>query len=56
MEKQDTAAEYEALTNDLLTVPLALYPDWTQEEIREALNNNCQGILGYVVRCIDQGA
>jgi malate synthase len=55
MEKQDTAAEYESLMDDLLTVPVALYPDWTKEEIREALNNNCQGILGYVVRWIDQG-
>ena len=55
MEKKDTAAEYESLMDDLLTVPIALYPDWTKEEIREALNNNCQGILGYVVRWIDQG-
>jgi malate synthase len=55
MEKKDTAAEYESLMADLLTVPIALYPDWTKEEIREALNNNCQGILGYVVRWIDQG-
>ena len=55
IEKQDTAAEYESLMDDLLTVPIALYPDWTKEEIREALNNNCQGILGYVVRWIDQG-
>ena len=55
MEKQDTAAEYESLLDNLLTVPVALYPDWTKEEIREALNNNCQGILGYVVRWIDQG-
>ena len=51
----DTESEYEALTDDLLTVPIALYPDWTKEEIRESLNNNCQGILGYVVRWIDQG-
>lgn len=55
LEKQDTAGEYVSLENDLLTVPVALYPDWTKEEIREALNNNCQGILGYVVRWIDQG-
>ena len=55
MEKKDTAVEYESLMDDLLTVPIALYPDWTKEEIREALNNNCQGILGYVVRWIDQG-
>jgi malate synthase len=55
LEKHDIAAEYEALTDDLLTVPIALYPDWTKEEIRESLHNNCQGILGYVVRWIDQG-
>ena len=55
MEKQDTEAEYEALMDNLLTVPIALFPDWTKEEIREALNNNCQGILGYVVRWVDQG-
>ncbi len=55
METQDTEAEYEALMDNLLTVPIALFPDWTKEEIREALNNNCQGILGYVVRWIDQG-
>lgn len=55
LEKQDTTGEYASLENDLLTVPVALYPDWTKEEIREALNNNCQGILGYVVRWIDQG-
>jgi malate synthase len=39
----------------LLTVPLAPANGWTEEEIREELDNNTQSILGYVVRWIDQG-
>jgi malate synthase len=39
----------------LLTVPLAADPNWTAEQIAEELDNNAQGILGYVVRWIDQG-
>ena len=39
----------------LLDVPLARDASWPQEEIREELDNNIQGILGYVVRWIDQG-
>ncbi|MFH4416553.1 MAG: malate synthase G [Neisseriaceae bacterium] len=40
---------------ELLKVPLAVEEGWTNEEIQEELENNCQGILGYVVRWIDQG-
>ncbi len=44
-----------AYVDALLDIPLAAYRKWTKEQIRREVENNAQGILGYVVRWIDQG-
>ena len=39
----------------VLTVPVSPTTDWSEEEKKEELDNNCQGILGYVIRWVEQG-
>ena len=55
MEKIDANAERDNLLTGLLTVPVTATPNWSAAEKQAELDNNAQGILGYVVRWVDQG-
>jgi malate synthase len=55
LEKIDADGERDNILNALLQVPIAPEAKWTTEERQQEIDNNVQGILGYVVRWIDQG-
>ena len=55
LEKTDFDAERDALLAGLLTVPVVKHAEWPPAERQQELDNNVQGILGYVVRWVDQG-
>lgn len=53
--QEELAGQKRTTIDELLTIPLAKELAWAPEEIREELDNNCQSILGYVVRWVEQG-
>lgn len=55
LEKTSADTERDNILADLLQIPVAKDPKWTDAEKQQELDNNVQGILGYVVRWVDAG-
>ncbi|MFB8828506.1 malate synthase G [Azotobacter sp. CWF10] len=55
LERVDLATVRDELLDGLLGIPVVAAPQWSTGEIREELENNAQGLLGYVVRWVEQG-
>lgn len=51
----DAKRPFPSVLDDLLVVPVEANPSWTPEEIQQELDNNCQSLLGYVVRWVNLG-
>ena len=55
MEQNKIKSRVESKLEDILEIPKADRPNWSTKDINRELENNAQGILGYVVRWVDQG-
>ena len=53
--QNEIAKNISDLRDDILQLPIEGNPSWSPEEIQQELDNNCQGILGYVIRWVEQG-